>query len=321
MSVAQKNQKMQATPKNKMPQSEKYKQLIYGFRSWLETLNYAESTIKSTPNQIKEYLSWMEKQEVLEVKEITEELSISFIEYFKNRPNKKRTGGVSLAHVNKQITIINMFFKYLKSTNQVQGKVVLKTFKDQEQKQIVVLTKQEIKSLYNVTNQTLIGIRDRAMLSIYYGCGLRKSEGIALEMSDVLFEKRLVYVRKTKNRYERYVPINLKSLKDLETYMFTARPILLNDSYCKKESLGLNSRALFISSRGVQMSKETLISRLNILREKAGLDNKKFGLHTLRHSIATHLLQAGMELENIALFLGHKSLDSTQIYTHLNLEQ
>ena len=320
MPVVQKNKKMQATFKNKMPKTDKYQQLIYGFRSWLATLNYAESTIKSAPNQIKEYLSWMEKQGVLEVKEITEEQSKSFVEYFKNRPNKKREGGISLAHINKQITIINKFFKYLKSTNQVKAKIVLKTYKDQEQKQILVLTKQEIKSLYKVTDQSLLGLRDKAMLAVYYGCGLRKSEGIALETSDILFEKRLLYVRKTKNRHERYVPINIKSLQDLETYMFTARPILLNDSHCQKESFGVSSKALFISSKGVAMSKETLISRLNVLREKAGLEHKKFGLHTLRHSIATHLLQAGMDLENIALFLGHKSLDSTQIYTHLNHE-
>jgi len=302
---------MQATPRIKMPETDKYKQLIYGFRSWLETLNYAESTIKSAPNQIKEYLSWTEKCGVLEVKEITEEQSKSFIEYFKNRPNKKRKGGISLAHVNKQITIINMFFKYLKSTNQVEGKVVLKMFKDQEQKQIVVLTKQEIKSLYNVANPNPVGLRDKAMLSIYYGCGLRKSEGVALELSDILFEKRLIYVRKTKNKQERYVPISLKCLQDLETYVFTARPILLNENH--------TTNKLFIGREGTALVKESMIARLNVLRYKAGL-TKQFGLHALRHSIATHLLQAGMELENIALFLGHKSLDSTQIYTHLNHE-
>jgi len=155
-------------------------------------------------------------------------------------------------------------------------------------------------------------MRDRAMFAVYYGCGIRKSEGIALEVADVLFERRLLYVRKAKNGHERYVPINLKCLQDLEIYIYTARPLLLDET--------TQTEALFISERGTGMQGQSLICRLKALQQKTEnpeLQNKSFGLHALRHSIATHLLQAGMELENIALFLGHKTLDSTQLYTHL----
>jgi integrase/recombinase XerD len=237
---------------------------------------------------------------------------MSFISYFKDRPNQRKAGGLSISHVNKQIDTLQKFFKYLKATKQAELNITLKLIKEEERTERTVLSKEEIQQLYQATDNSPIGMRDRAMIAIYYGCGIRKSEGIALEVADILFERRLLYVRKAKNGYERYVPINLKCLQDLEIYIYTARPLLLDET--------TKTEALFISERGKEMQGQSLICRLKSLQEKTGnpeLQNKSFGLHALRHSIATHLLQAGMELENIALFLGHKTLDSTQLYTHL----
>lgn len=219
---------------------------------------------------------------------------------------------MSVSHINKQIDVINKFSKYLKVTHQGTLTIKLKKLKEEEFIPRTVLTKIEIQQLYDATDNSLIGMRDRAMLGVYYGCGIRKREGTELEVSDVLFERRLLYVRKGKNGHERYVPINLKVLQDLEIYIYNARPLLLDEAY--------QSETLFISERGREIKGSSLICRLQALKEKTGnpeLQNRTFGLHALRHSIATHLLQAGMELENIALFLGHKTLDSTQLYTHL----
>jgi integrase/recombinase XerD len=94
--------------------------------------------------------------------------------------------------------------------------------------------------------------------------------------------------------------------------MYESRPLFL----CEENT----EDALFISERGNKMYPESIIKRLQVLKENTGnpeLQQKSFGLHALRHSIATHLLQNGMDMEQIALFLGHKTLDSTQIYVHL----
>ncbi|MBU0763610.1 MAG: tyrosine-type recombinase/integrase, partial [Bacteroidetes bacterium] len=118
------------------------------------------------------------------------------------------------------------------------------------------------------------------------------------------------YVRKTKNNYERYVPMSRGVICDLERYLYDARPILLIE--------GSNDTALFISERGGRISAFSMDKRLEQLKKKTVvLHHRPAGLHALRHSIATHLLQRGMEQENIALFLGHRSLDSTQVYTHI----
>ena len=309
--------KMQGTPKKIALSTLVYRKQEQGFKEWLATLGYAESTVYGYPKQLIEFLYWLEQQGVKEIMSILPVHAMDFIEYFKNRPNRRRAGGLSIVHINKQIDVLNKFFKYLAMTQQYHQNIQIRTIKSTTLKKREILTKQEVKDLYDATDDSPIGMRDRAMLGVYYGCGLRKSEGLALEISDVLFERRLLYVRQAKNGHERYVPINLKVLQDLEVYIYQGRPLLIDDRSFAK---GHQENSLFISERGGSMRPETMVWRLKTLQEKTGnpqLQSKSFGLHALRHSIATHLLQAGMELENIAQFLGHKTLDSTQHYTHL----
>ena len=156
-----------------------------------------------------------------------------------------------------------------------------------------------------------LGLRDRAMLAVYYGCGLRRSEGISLDVSDVLIKEKLLYVQKGKGYRERYVPMSEAVKESLENYINVARSSFLSCELMKQQ-------ALLLSFRGRRMDGNSLIMRLKALVKGASI-NKAVGLHTLRHSIATHLLQSGMRLESVSRFLGHQSLESTQIYTHLAL--
>jgi site-specific recombinase XerD len=169
-----------------------------------------------------------------------------------------------------------------------------------------IFTKAEIKALYEAIGIDTLGLRDRAMLAVYYGCGLRRSEGLNLDVKDVLLDRNLLYVRKGKNYTERYVPMTAAVKEDLKEYIECARPMLVKTS----------THALFLSQNGTRVIGETMLERLHQLKEKAGI-GKDAALHSLRHSIATHLLQSGMELEKIKQFLGHSSLESTQIYTHI----
>ncbi len=303
---------MQGTPLPKNIQSVQYRRLLQGFTDWLGTLGYARATVYGLPKQLKEFLIWLEHHKIMGVEKITQVQINNFIHYFKNRSNRRRPGGIGTGHVNKQIDTIQKFIKYLSATGQAKLNITLKLLVENERPTRAILTKTEIQEIYSATDDSLLGMRDRAMLAVYYGCGLRKSEGLSLEVPDVLFERRLLYVRKAKNGHERYVPIGLKCLQDLEQYIYSSRPLLLGAT--------IKTEALFISVRGTAVKEGAIVSRLKTLQQKTGnplLQNKNIGLHALRHSIATHLLQAGMELENIALFLGHRTLDSTQVYTHI----
>ncbi len=286
---------------------------IAQFKEWLEILGYSHHTVYSAPLQVRELLNWLgdrmaDKTSITQVTQITQNDVEEFLEYFKNRPNKRRSGGLSIAHINKQIEAINLFFTYLKTTGEVPTKIKLKRLQSKELPNHKVLSRDEIEELYALTEVNLLGQRDRTILSLYYGCGLRKSEGLSLEVSDVLFERKLLYVRKTKNRHERYVPMTSRVMEELEDYIYYVRPLLYDDNK--------STERLLLSERGLPLSGESLACRLKLLqtRTKKG---QATGLHSLRHSIATHLLEAGVDMDNVALFLGHRTLDSTQVYTHL----
>ena len=164
--------------------------------------------------------------------------------------------------------------------------------------------------MFNSAGEDKIGLRDKAVLSVFYGCGLRRNEGVNLNVDDIYFDEKLLHVRKGKGNKERLVPLNEAVLKHLELYVYDGRPELANK----------NETALLIGKKSARLMGNGCYRRLKSLQQKSEsitLKQKEISLHTLRHSIATHLLQAGMSLESIAEFLGHSSLESTQIYTHV----
>ena len=274
----------------------------------LKTLGYSESGIYYMPLHIREFLYFTENKGITNINDITSEHINNYINYLKNRKNQRRTGGLSFAHINKQISAINNFARYLKETETGDIPANTPCIQDKEAKDIKILSPEDIKKLYRACENNLFGLRDRAMLSIYYGCGLRKKEGINLEITDILFKKNLLHITKSKTGRERLVPMMAAVMRDLENYIALSRPLLLNNNNTET--------ALFISQRAKRISGAGMVIRLKKLIKKAGHSTNP-GIHTLRHSIATHLLQKGMKLEDISKFLGHQSLDSTQIYTHI----
>ena len=292
--------------------TQKYNQYIHSFRSWLETLGYAKCTVTADPYMLKEFLYYLEQNGIEALEGITAVQITNYIEQLKTRKNQRREGALSLSHINSHIEILHTFSRYIQQTKQITISVNLKRYKQDRKTDQVLLSIEETKQLYQATDESPYGIRDRAMLALYYGCGLRKSEGVNLDVNDILFDRKLLYIRTAKNSQQRYVPLTANTLKHLEQYLYNARPVFLGEA--SKEG------ALLLSEKGRRINSGTVYLRVKALQQKANL-NKEIGVHTLRHSIATHLLQKGMELENIALFLGHQCLDSTQIYTHIVNEQ
>lgn len=291
-----------------------YLRLEYSFREWLSVLGYAEASVYNMPNSLREFLSWLEQDGILNVESITPELINDYFEHLRHRVNLRRGGGLSNNYLNKHLQTLKRFSTYLRETG--QGGFLIET-KTAKQERVIkdVLTIKEIQLLYDATEDTAFGLRDRAMLSIYYGCGLRRNEGIQMDLDDILFDRQLLYIRKGKGYTERYVPIKGNMLRLLVDYIHSGRAAMLREGHC--------CSALLLSERSRRITGQSLLLRLKKLQENTGdtrLMQKNIGLHSLRHSIATHLLMQGMKLERIAQFLGHKSIESTQIYTHVAAE-
>lgn len=302
--------------------SEHYQYLEKSFSAWLSLVGYASKTVYNAPLHVREFCYYLEQNKIAQVQQVQAEHIKSYYKKLKQRSNKRRDGGISSVHINKHRQALQNFFEYLRQSGRAEVPVIDLKRQRGDKKQIQPLTIDEIKQLYQASYisearsaKEELGERDRAILTVFYGAGLRRTEGQSLNIRDINFDTGLLHVRKGKGNKERFVPLTKNNLKHLENYIYNSRYVLLD---------GSKSEALFISQRGTRMNDMSLNNRLQKLVHKTQnpiLIEKNPSLHILRHSIATHLLQNGMKLEHVSKFLGHSSLNSTQIYTHLSDEK
>jgi integrase/recombinase XerD len=303
--------------------SEAYRYIIASFKEWLQTIGYSEQTVYQLPNYIQEFLFYAESKGYAGLFQITNDLMKEHYYKLKDRNNKRAAGGLSAAYLNKHLQALQKFGDYLRQSGRLLlPKLDIQTEEDNSEV-TDILTQAEIKQIFEVTNQPYeqkkgdkgifyyeaMQLRDKAMLTAFYSCGLRRNEVCHLDIRDIIFEKQILHVRKGKGYKERMVPFTKQSLQHLQNYLYDARPYFCNDK----------NEAFFVTQSGKRLDGQMMLVRLKQLIDFTGnaeLMQKEIHLHTLRHSIATHLLQNGMKLERIKEFLGHSSLESTQIYTH-----
>lgn len=155
--------------------------------------------------------------------------------------------------------------------------------------------------------QTILGLRDRAMLELLYACGLRVSELVGLTLHQIALDVGYVQIL-GKGDKERLVPFGEIAHEWLQRYIQEARPKLLGQKM---------SDYVFVSQRGAALSRQAFWYRLKVYVCAVGLDSNKISPHTLRHAFASHLLAHGADLRSIQMLLGHSDLSTTQIYTHI----
>jgi len=284
--------------------SGEYKLLLQSFTQWLELLNYSPLAIPCLAKGIRDFFYYQEATGKLLLAGLESGDANGFIELLQAK------GIYSNSHINKQIQALKLLSKYIRQSGKSAVGFSLRRL-EEKRKTPVWLTKQEMQQLYEVIPDTVLGIRDKAMLAIYYGCGLRLNEGASIELNDIDSTTKVLHVTKGKHYKERFVPIAEKNFEEIRLYVDYGRPQLLQAE---------KHQYFFVdANKGRPMQRQSLYVRIKNLVKKSGI-KKKVGTHTLRHSIATHLLQSGMKLERIQQFLGHADLDSTQIYTHLKNE-
>jgi integrase/recombinase XerD len=174
-----------------------------------------------------------------------------------------------------------------------------------------VLSYAEVKRLLDsVRGGDPVALRDRALLEVMYGCGLRASEAVGLEVGDV--DLRRGYARPHgKGNKERIVPLGREAAAAVSRYLRSGRPELVGS---KPEP------RLFVNFRGGSLSRQGLYKIIQGHAKRVGLDGK-MSPHTLRHSFATHLLSGGCDLRSVQEMLGHADVSTTQLYTHLSPER
>ena len=262
---------------------------IEKFRKWMEAGRYPETTIKTYTGMITTYLKFVSPKEASEC--TSDDLVRIVDEFIMPR-------GLSHSYQNQMVSAVKKFYGRLYKSVIDPGEIS----RPRPQHRLPnVLSKEEVKRiLESVRNE-----KHKLMLSMVYGCGLRRSEVLELTPGDIDRDRKLICIRQSKGFNDRLVPLSDKLVRMVDEYLIHFKPV----NYLFEGQV--------IGSR---YSPESLEKVFRTAYENAGINKKDITLHGLRHSYATHLLEAGTDLRYIQALLGHKSSRTTEIYTHVTMQ-
>lgn len=306
-----------------------FKFLLGKNEEWMKVEKYKPLTVEAYSQALQEFFYFVESQGILHIRKIEQKHLTMFKSHLQTRANwSTKNGGIRNITINSIIKGVNCFTKHVNQSGEGFTLDIYEDYLPVDTTEKIILTTDEVMSLYNATFEPYpngnieMGQRDRVMIAIFYGCGLRLNEGRNLDVSDIDFQNRKIHVRFGKGKKERYVPIPNKHFDDIFAYIQQGREwfryhhysTTVNKRPVKKDVSNSDEDALFLNERGGRL--KSFQHRLDFLTEKTGV-SKKVGTHCLRHSVATHLILNEWKLEQVSKLLGHASIDSTQIYTHI----
>ena len=267
---------------------------------WLER-GLSENTLKAYRQDLSSFSSWLDHQggTVLGV------TRAQVLQYLSDR----MTQGLKARSTARCLSSLRALYRYLIREQSLAEDPTLRIENPRLGRPLPdTLTEGDVEKLLAAPDlSTVIGQRDRTMLEVLYACGLRVSELTGLRLSEVNLRQGVIRIV-GKGSKERLVPMGEEAIAWLQRYLSDARPELLKKN--------LAQDAVFPSTRGVAMTRQTFWYRIKEHARMAGI-TKKLSPHTLRHAFATHLLNHGADLRVVQLLLGHSDLSTTQIYTHI----
>lgn len=294
-----------------------YQDLAEKFYKYLLRLGYNPKSSRSRYNYLCEFLHWLEQKGELEITKITTYQIKQYYQYISERPSKKDGGILSQKTTHSHMRNVRDLFEMLLNERQIKSNPTstLNFPYPRHRAERRVLDQEEIQALYRASETA----QERAILSLAYGCGLRVSELTKCNIEDIRLKEKILIVPDGKGSKRRVVPISSGVVKDLSDYYYNERePLTKGRDYKPKQT------AFMLNSRGGRMNKWTYnkyLKRIIIRTENEAIKDKEITIHNLRHSIATHLIEQGIPVEQVRQFLGHSQLETTQIYTHISKQQ
>ena len=280
-------------------------EIVQEFRTHLSRLGYSPGSQRMLPACVAEFLQYTGKPlQRLHARDITR-----YHDYLHERPNQRRAGGLSEMMIHHHLYALRLLFIYLEQTGQITASPMSGLlFPQPRHGSRAILSPVDIQMLFDKA-QTL---RQKSLLHLCYSCGLRRNEAVQLNVRDIHFRSRLLYVRSGKGAKRRAIPLPEKVSEELKLYYMHERPELAQAAR--------PTEAFILNVRGGRLQGGRMNTILQALAEQAGIA-PSISLHNLRHSIATHLLANGLPVEQVRDFLGHAHLESTQLYTQIDAQQ
>lgn len=270
---------------------------------WLED-GLSKNTLNSYRFDLSIFVSWLAETKKIELLDVSE-LEIQEFLAFKFPTSKSRS-------ISRLLATLRRFFRFLLRENKIKEDPTLKIQTPKIPKSLPKsLSEDEVEGLLEAPDiKTDIGMRDRSMLELLYACGLRVSELVGIQLTEVILGDGVIRVT-GKGAKTRLVPMGEEAVDWIKKYLAESRQNILNKQ---------TSKFLFVTNRGGEMTRQAFWYLIKKYALMANID-KPMSPHILRHAFATHLINHGADLRVVQMLLGHSDISTTQIYTHVARER
>lgn len=290
--------------------SRAFTEMVDAFAAWLTDIrSLSPHTVTAYVKDVRQFAAWVrsERGGELTPSEVDHALLRSFLGTLRRR-------GYASGTVARKLASLRAFFRYLQRVGVIEDDpaTLLRSPRASQRLPVFFSPEEMIAALFAPKGDSLQAVRDRALLEFLYSTGVRLSELTGLDLKDVDLRERSVRVR-GKGRKERICPVGGPAIAALEEYLKTRTELIRTRDGADGEALWLNRSGGRLSGRSIQM----MVRRY--LREVS--EREKVSPHVIRHTFATHLLNSGADLRAVQELLGHESLSTTQIYTHLTTDR
>ena len=281
-------------------------------RSFLEYLeverNYSPNTLRSYDSDLRHFISYLQSIDIHSLEEVRKNLLRAYL-------SRLLDEGLTKKSVARKIASLRSFFRYVKRHKSISTNPTLTLISPKLEKRLPsFLDESAINRLFDaVDTSTPLGRRNAAILELFYSTGMRLNELIQLNVDDLDFSQGVVKVT-GKGSKQRIIPVGRRALQALRAYDADRRKLVLDQKQGKEQS------ALFLTPKGNRFYPEAVIRMVKSYIGKVS-ELKKRSPHVIRHTFATHLLNRGADLRAVKELLGHESLSTTQVYTHVSTEQ
>jgi len=287
------------------PSGPQFVHLLEHFGEWLYTVGYRPGSQRNYYVSVAEFLAVAEEQQGIFTLTDLEPRHILFhVCYLEQRPNfRNKAPGLSPRTISDKRLAITLFFNWLEESNLLTGNPMSALrFPQPPRNTRDALSREQVNALYEAAGNDRLS---RAVLALYYGAAVRRSEGTALKLNAVNMATRTLFITESKNGRSRTVHLSKGVVRDFEAYLSVRQP------------LPGHEQAFLIDGRGRALSGARANELVRDLSLRAGIEPAAT-LHVLRHSLATHLLEAGSPVPFISQMLGHVNINTVEIYTHVH---
>jgi integrase/recombinase XerD len=293
------------------PQSLVY--LIDRFLAYEQVRHYSARTVYSHTKMLKRFRLFCQELGITQIRQVTRAVILNYQTFLYH--HRKRDGCAMTVGTQKHwLGVVKKLFTYLTK----EGLALYNPAADMEMPRAemrlpkTILSHEDIEAIMNVPDlDTPLGLKDRAMLETLYSTGIRREELCNLNKGDIDFDRGVVRVIQGKGNKDRFSPIGDRALGWIDKYLIEARP-----AFCPS----INELALFVGTTGERMKTDRLSAKVHAIIDKAEI-GKTGSCHLFRHAFATQLLEHGCDIRHIQVMLGHASIDSTEIYTHVSITE